>query len=152
MGAWLPSALSLPFCCRALRAVSPHIPFPPVIQSFSSCSRYSLTQKHQPLLGPGRGCCCLSCSSPFPTWLSAPFPISSCGGRGTTSDLCTPTTASCHLKHQSLTDGKLVVEATGIWGSLWRSYRSWLWGNEVWFQMLNLDLSRDSPTSFLTAS
>lgn len=54
-GAWLPTALSLTFFCLALRAASPYIPFPPVIQSFSSCSKRFLTQKRQPLLGPGSG-------------------------------------------------------------------------------------------------
>lgn len=46
MGAWLPAALSLTTFCLALRAASPYIPFPPVIQSFSSCSTHSLTQNH----------------------------------------------------------------------------------------------------------
>lgn len=124
--AWLPAASSLTFLCLALRDTSPCIALPPAIQSFSCCSKHSFTQKCQPLPGPGSSmnpscrCCCLShfsSCSVFPTWLLAPFPVSSCWGTGRTCYLSTPTTAFCHLKQQTLSHERLMVEAIGIWAS-----------------------------------
>lgn len=48
---WLPIISSLTFFCLAPRAASPCVPFLPVIQGPSPCSKYSFTQNLEPCSG-----------------------------------------------------------------------------------------------------
>lgn len=103
-------SLSLTFLCLSLGDASPCVPFPPMIQSPSSCSKRSFMQNLEPLLGPGK----LhrpppAAASPTPL-LVLLFPLGFllasqsvlAGTQRAFCDLCKPTRDSCRLKHRPL--------------------------------------------------